>query len=108
MLPHYTSTKDMSDRQIRNLIADLEAELQDRFYNREDQVFEDALTMGQGVQDIDPIKGFPYEGFTFTREDFIAWLKGRGSHHPASKKFLDEWEDYCAQEDIKESMRGDH
>jgi hypothetical protein len=95
--------KEMSNRQLENFVFEAQEELQERVGRVADLVFAEALTMGEGVQDIS-LTGFEFQGVKFFRHDYIEWLEGRGSHHPASKKTLDEWHDYVAQQERKHSM----
>lgn len=83
---------DMSDRQIQNLIQDSLVELQER---RNAEWYQDAICHGILVQETDLL----------LRQDYIEWLRGAGAHHPKSAEILDAWEDYCNQEERKESMR---
>lgn len=92
--------QDMSDKQIQDAIADLETEVKERFYLRQDQVFEDAIT--HGIQVMECSKSFEYEGFTYTVADYIEWLGGRGNHYPASKAILKQYDEDFAKRDAEE------
>ena len=83
---------DMSNRQIEDLIQDSLVELQER---QNAEYYQDAICHGILVQ----------ECTLNYRQGYIEWLKGAGAHHPKSAEILDAWEDYCDQEERKESMR---
>ena len=88
MLPHYTSTKDMSNRQIERLIHVLQSELMDR------QVVsdcEDALNNHLYISEIDEA----YQGA------YISYLQDNSSNELA-QEILDDW---YSQQDRKQSMQ---
>ena len=88
MLPHYTSTKDMSNRQIEFLISELQTELMDR------QIIsdcEDALNNHLYISEVDEA----YRGA------YISYLQDNSSNELA-QEILDDWN---SQQDRIQSMK---
>lgn len=87
MLPHYTSTKDMSNRQIEILIHELQSELMDR------QIIsdcEDAFNNHIYIGEVDEA----YQGA------YISYLQDNSSE--LAQEILDEWN---SQQDRRQSMQ---
>jgi hypothetical protein len=82
----------MTSDDISRIIQMGEVELRER----NNLVFEDAITHHLYVDECPD---------HIDREEYLEYLQGPGSHHPAAQTILADWDDKQSQEDRKQSMR---